>query len=276
MKKVYLICLLLTVTGLSFAQLPFRVFTDQEGKAHIFPRFKSMDFTMPGISYTNLYYTQKTPDLEMTWPENSYTKPLAFADRPMDMQILSGAYRPFFNAYTPMLIRTNPFAFDFFEAYQYKINNHTAFTVTGLQSTWPGSGRIHTVSTGIAWNQDRLSLWGGGFAGRYATPFDLSPGVMGGFYAGASYQATEWLKLNAWGEYTIYDKAGKENMFLYSDLFHKKTSVGGSMEFKVSDSFGFGIGMQHNYNPIHQKWERQQLIYPVIHSKKFGISVNPF
>ena len=58
----------------------------------------------------------------------------------MDMQVLSAAYRPFFNPFTPMLRRVSPMALDFQEASFTPISETTGLLTVGEQFTWPGVG----------------------------------------------------------------------------------------------------------------------------------------
>lgn len=164
-------------------------------------------------------------------------------------------------------------ALDFEESYFQPINEQVTFLINGRQMTWPGAGNLTTITPMLMWENDQWTLRGSAFAARYATPYDHSPGLVGGVGGSASYQATDWLKINMWGQYAAYDKKGKDNLHLYLNPYQHHTSVGGSMEFKISEKVGVGVGLQHEFNPLRGRWERQYLMYPVFHQGKgFRIS----
>ncbi|MCD8268247.1 MAG: hypothetical protein LUD46_07120 [Parabacteroides sp.] len=70
-------------------------------------------------------------------------------ERPMDMQVLSEAYRPFFNVYAPMIRRVSPMAFDFREDVITPISNNAAVITTGSQYSWPELGGLTCISSSV-------------------------------------------------------------------------------------------------------------------------------
>lgn len=282
MKRLFLL-LFICLTGLPgmYAQSSFRMIMGEEGKLYFIPRARPSAQTLevPEFSFSveNLYIPTAIPRSDLQSFNPAETQSLPVTELPMNMQVLSSAYKPFFNIYAPLYIRTNPMAFDYFEGYGYHLNPNVSFQVSGFQGTWPGNGSLNTVSGGVAWQNEKIGFWGGGFAGRYATPYEISPGVMAGVQGGVNFQATEWLKLKTWGQYTFYDEKGKDNMFLYLNHQMPQIAVGGAMEFKVNENFGFGIGIQRNYNPMRGKWENNQMFYPTYRNgnKSISIGVSP-
>jgi len=248
------------------AQSDFSIVVDNEGKIVAIPKLKAYDLKIPEVSYTS-YTPSSIMDIETKLMEFTPDFQPLPDERPMNMQTLSAAYRPFFNVFTPMLQRVSPMAFDFSEVSITPLNDNFSFLIHGYQSTLPGGGGQTIINPMVVWNNDRWTVRGGGFGGRLFSPFHFTPGYTVGANTSVSYQATDWLKFNAWGEYAWYNGGKGQSAFIHYNPHFNHTNVGGSMEFKISDSFGIGIGMQQEYNPIRRKWESQPLIYPIFFSK---------
>lgn len=50
-----------------------------------------------------------------------------------------------------------------------------------------------------------------------------------------------------------------------SQLFMNQNSYGGTLEFKISDSFGIEAGAEREFNPMTRKWETHPIIMPVFY-----------
>lgn len=200
-----------------------------------------------------------------------HIRPVRTDERPMDMQVSSAAYQPFFNVFTPMIRQVSPMALDFNEVSIVPISDDFLFLVNGRQYTWPGAGGLTTVDGELIWQKERWTLSGGAFAGKYFTPFNPSPQLTGGFNASVRYDATDRLALKAWGSYAFYGKEEKYNPHLLMNPFYNHTQVGGAFEFKVNENFGIGMGVNFEYNPVRRKMTPQYLIAPLFHSKNIHI-----
>ena len=116
-----------------------------------------------------------------------------------------------------------------------------------------GSRRHDDHERGISWHSGNWSLYGGGFGGRFFSPFNPSPGITAGANVQVEYQPTDWLKLKGWGQYAYYaDEYNNPHMLSNPFLYH--TQVGGSMEFKVTDNFGWEPVSTMNTTRYDGKW----------------------
>lgn len=261
-----LICLAL---GRANAQSDLSLVLDKEGKIVAIPKPKPFELDIQDVS--ELDYTPKgSRPVDLQWLSFQPEEYTIHLERPMDMNILSGAYRPFYNVYTPMLIEVSPMALDFNETYLMKVNENVDFLANGSQYTWPGAGGMTIFTTVVSWHNDRLRITGGGFGGRFFTPLNPSPDVMAGLHLHVSYEATDWLKLHAWGDYVFYDQAQEKNAYLIMNPFFYHQQVGGALQFKVSDNFSFGVGANFQYNPARRGMERQIMIFPGFGGRDFG------
>lgn len=265
MKKIYVFLLFsfLTVHAI-YGQSDFTFTLNKEGKLIALPKRINFDFNIPEFSYKS--YTPTSNRIANDLLKNYQPVPNPKLDeRPMDMKIMSGAYSPFYNEYAPMLRRVSPIAFDFSETEFIPLNEHLTFLVHGRQESWPGLGGQTFINPALSWQEGPWQITGGGFAGRFFTPFNQSPAFFAGANLRTSYQATDWLKVNAWGQYAGYNGKESKNPHLIMSPFFHHSSVGTSVEFKLNPNFSVGAGMQYEFNPIRNKWERQFLIFPVFH-----------
>ena len=274
MKRGYFIIIaLLACVSYSHAQSVFDFVLNREGKLTAVPKFKALDFNIPELSYKT-YTPSKLTEFKKKLREFTPDFPQIHDERPMDMQVLSQAYRPFFNVFTPMIRRISPMALDFQEFDFTPISETTGLLTVGEQFTWPGVGGLTRVSSSLVWQQDRWTLTGGAFAGRYFTPFNYSPDFMGGVNASVSFEASDWLTLRGWGQYAFYQKGERTNPHMLLNPYYNHTSVGGAFEVKVAEGFRVGVGINYEYNPWNRRMDRQFLVYPAFNNKNIRIGFN--
>lgn len=269
------VCLLFVLAFTAFeaaAQAGMTLILNKEGKIIAIPGRKTYELRIPAYSYGS-YTPASRMATEMKLREFTPEAPPETPDElPMNMQTLSEAYRPFFNVYTPMLRRVAPFALDFSETSVVPLAGNWALLTSGVQATWPALGGMTGVSPSLVWSQGRWTLAGGGFAGRFYTPFHLSPGFMGGANAQLRYQASERLAFRAWAEYAAF--SGKEEVqtpFLLMNPEMHRTGAGGAVEFMFTKSLGMGAGVNYDYNPMRKRLEPRYIFYPVVKAGDFHI-----
>jgi hypothetical protein len=247
-----------------YAQSDFTFMLNKEGKLIALPKRVHFDFNIPQAAYKS--YTPATTRMidEVLKNYAPVTNP-KLDERPIDMQTSSQAYEPLYHPHAHMLRRVSPTAFDFHEVEYFPLNENFTFVVSGRQQTWPGLGGQTTVNTALNWQSGSWQIDGSGFAGRYFTPFNPSPEFVSGANIHTSFQATDWLKLNAWGQYAGYNSTERRNPHMLMSPFFYHNSFGTAVEFKLNENFGMGAGVQYDFNPMNRKWERQVLLFPVFY-----------
>lgn len=258
----------LCATGVQ-AQSEFSFILNKEGKIVAIPKYKKYELNIPKFSYKT-YIPSGTRDIDIKLRQFTPSLAADMGERPMDMQISSEAYRPFYNVFTPMLREVSPMALDFNETYVKPLNENFDFLANGTQYTWPGAGGLVTMSTVLSWHSGNWRAYGGAFGGKFYTPFNPQPQMFGGFNSQLEFQATDWLKIKGWGQYAFYGKES-ENPHMLMNPYYRHTQVGGALEFKVTEDFGVGMGVNYEYNPVKRKMEPQYLIYPVIRNGRFKL-----
>ena len=275
MRNYLILIGLVLFTFTAQAQYDLMYTVNKEGKIIVLPKLKPYEFHISPTTYYS-YTPASIKNMEFKLQNFTSDYPKIPDERPMDMQILSEAYKPFFNVFSPMLHRVSPTAFDFVEASFVPITENLTFLTVGRQSTWPGAGGTTIVSPMLSWRSDNWTITGGGYAGRYFTPFNSSPGFLGGANLNVKYDVTDWMAVRAWGQYALYqgsntDANEKFNPHMLMNPFYPHTSVGGAFEFNLNENIGLGVGVNYEFNPVRRKMEAQRLIYPVIRSGKIKI-----
>lgn len=271
MKRGLLLSIVLFSFATLYAQSDLTFLLNKEGKVVIIPKKVNYEFDIPPYSYRS-YTPSSTQRIDLKLKEFiPDIQPVRMDERPMDMQVFSAAYQPFFNVYTPMIHRMSPMALDFNETNIVAINDNFSFLTNGRQYTWPGAGGLTTINGDLVWKKNQWTLSGGAFAGKYFTPFNLSPLLTGGFNISVRYEATEKLALRGWSSYAFYRKEEKYNPHMLWNPFYNHTQVGGALEFKFNENFGIGMGVNYEYNPIRRKMNPQYLIYPIFNSRHIRI-----
>lgn len=245
------------------AQSELAMSLNREGKITFIPKKQSYRLEIPEFSYDYKRYERAaTPDLDARLRTFIPQLSPRFEDRPMDRQILSTAYKPFFEVYLPMVRRVSPMALDFNETVVAPVDQNFSLFVNGQQNTWPGAGGNTFLTGGVAWSEGRWSVATSAFGGRFFTPFNPSPGFMGGVNMDVRFEVTDWMAMRLWGQYANY-QGNSFNSFVLLNPSYQHTSVGTAFEFKVTDTFGVGMGINYEYNPFRRKMDRQIMVYPI-------------
>ncbi|MDL2266181.1 hypothetical protein LJC43_07355, partial [Parabacteroides sp. OttesenSCG-928-G21] len=108
-KGFWMIVFVFTLYTVS-AQSGFGLLENSEGKVIVIPREAqfNLKIEIPEATY-NSYIPSSTNELEKRLQEfQPDYQPRSVDQRPMDMQVLSDAYKPFFNAFSPMLAGISP------------------------------------------------------------------------------------------------------------------------------------------------------------------------
>lgn len=269
MKRMILLLIGCFATLYGQAQSNLSLTMNKDGKVIFIPKKKEYELKLPPLSYKS-YTPASTREIDAKLREFMPDIVSAADERPMDMQVLSAAYQPFFDVFAPMLRRVSPMAFDFNETTVVPIDKQFSFLVTGQQYTWPGAGGLITINPSLQWQSGAWMAGAGVFGGKFYTPFNLYPELMGGVNAQVRYAATEWLALRVWGQYAYYGDQN-DNPHMLLNPFYNHTSVGGAFEFKFNENVGVGFGVNYEYNPIRQKMEPQYMIYPLIKGRNIRI-----
>lgn len=85
---------------------------------------------------------------------------------------------------------------------------------------------------------------------------------------------TDRLNVNLHGKYSL---RGKQTLMNQNPLF-PDNNYGGAVEYRISDSFGLGAGVDRFLNPYTGKWVTRPYVYPIFYNKddKKGVSIQFF
>ncbi|MDD4515526.1 hypothetical protein [Massilibacteroides sp.] len=265
MKRICFVLFFLLWGGLFlYAQSDFTFMLNKEGKIIALPKYVEFNFNIPEFSYKSYTpaSTRMITEQLKTYEPGTTTK---LDERPMDMQVMSGAYKPYYDEFALMKKRVSPTVFDFEEVEFFPLNENLMFSVAGQQQTWMGLGGQTSINPDLTWHSGPWEIGGGGYVARYFTPFNMSPGLVSGANTHASFQATDWLKVRAWGQYAGYANKEWSNPHMAMNPLFYHNNIGGALEFRLNKDLSIGAGMQYEFNPMKNKWERQFLLFPIFH-----------
>ena len=55
--------------------------------------------------------------------------------------------------------------------------------------------------------------------------------------------------------------------------FYNHTQVGGAFEFRVTENFWIGTGVNFEFNPMNNRMEPQFMVYPAVQTRHFRIGM---
>ncbi len=74
-------------------------------------------------------------------------------------------------------------------------------------------------------------------------------------------QVNDRIKIKLHGSYSL-----KGNQLVNNNPFYPENNYGGAVEFKISDKFGVGAGVDRTLNPFTGKWETHPYFYPIFYN----------
>ena len=125
-----------------------------------------------------------------------------------------------------------------------------------------GMGGIRRVDASLGYEPtDWMTISAGPYVSKYAinnNQFD-DYGVSGAL----RFKAGERIRFNVYGQYS--GAADKNNIGGPMSSMFNPTYYGGTIEFKVNDTFGIEAGMLRELNPFTGKWVNTPIITPVFY-----------
>ena len=164
--------------------------------------------------------------------------------------------------------RANPFSRDWSAGGEIvRLAPNLSVVGSGSRTSYPGLGNIATGSIGFQANAtDRLTIGLGANAVKYH--MGRSAWNDYGFYLQGSYQITDRLSIDAFGQY-YFDKRyhSVAGMGLMQSAVY-----GGSMNYRFSDTFSLALGAQRYYDAYTRTWKTVPIVAPTF--RLFGAPVS--
>ncbi|OJU53033.1 MAG: hypothetical protein BGN96_09915 [Bacteroidales bacterium 45-6] len=128
------------------------------------------------------------------------------------------------------------------------------------------------------WGLDyKMTDWLSISGGTYVNQMDLFSRKISdyGLNSRMNLQVNDRLNLRLYGSYSL---KGKQS-FLNQSPLYPQNSYGGAVEYRISDKFGLGAGVDRYLNPFTGKWVTQPYVYPIFYNdknekKSFQIQIN--
>ena len=203
--------------------------------------------------------------LHATFPVAPLPKPIPFEFALSDAQLSSSPYAPFGHlngSYTPSPgvnhLRIPGYGSDYMPLY---VGGKHSLGLTGSRQAYPSMGFSNSLSFGYGYSPtDGITL----YIGVYASDnmYHHSRFKNFGVSEKIRIQVADWLYLNGYGNYSLYNSASSGQLPLG---MYPTTSYGRSIEVKVADHFGLEGRAQRGFNVFTRQWETSYYIMPVFY-----------
>lgn len=128
------------------------------------------------------------------------------------------------------------------------------------------------------WGLDyKMTNWLSVYGGTYMSRMDLYSQKINdyGLNSRVNLQVNDRLIFKLHGAYSL---KGRQNLMNQNPLY-PENSYGGAVEYRISDKFGLGAGVDRYLNPFTGKWVTQPYVYPIFYNdknekKSFQIQIN--
>lgn len=166
--------------------------------------------------------------------------------------------------------RGNPFSRDWSAGGEVaRLTDRVSLMGSGSRTTYPAMGNVATGTLGLQFAPtDRFTVGLGVSGVKYH--MGRSAWNEYGLYVEGTYQLSERLSVNAFGQYYFdqrYHSVGA--------MGYMPTGVyGGYFDYKFSDKFDLGLGVQRYYDPYTGKWKTVPIVAPTINLFGAPISVD--
>jgi len=182
-------------------------------------------------------------------------------DHSIDFKIPQSYYQPLLSLYQPDRF-AGKFLLDLNMTNQFVINDLSSITTKHVQSNFIGLGGLNLIQGQYNFN---LGDVGSLSTGIYAAKFNIYNDFMndGGVNGAFKINLSDRIKINLFGQYSITGSRVAISPFI-SPLY-PHSDFGGSMEFKIADSWGLILGAENEYDVFLRKWVTRPFIMPVFY-----------
>ncbi len=138
--------------------------------------------------------------------------------------------------------------------------NHS-LGLTGSRQRYPSMGFSNSVTAGYIWSPtDGITLYGNLRVSD--NMFHLNRFKDIGVSGRARVRVTDGVWVNGYGNYTIYNNAGPQQMPMG---LHPTNSFGGTIEVRITEGFGIEGGVMREYDPFQRRWVTNPYVMPVFY-----------
>ena len=138
--------------------------------------------------------------------------------------------------------------------------NH-ALGLTGSRQRYPSMGFSNSLTAGYSWSPtDGITLYGN--LRLSDNMYHLNRFKDISVSGRARVRVTDGLWINGYGNYTLYNNAGPQQMPM--GLF-PTNSYGGTIEVRITDGFGIEGGVMREYDPFRRRWVTNPYVMPVFY-----------
>lgn len=159
----------------------------------------------------------------------------------------------------------NPYVNDYAYNALYGLSDNTFLTTYSAQNSYPGIGRSRTVNAQFSYQPSDWLVVSGG---PYASKNEYNGLNYNNFGAGGSMKfiVSDRISFNGYGQYSASSKSA--DIVTPMAGMYPSSYYGGTVEVRISDSFGIEAGMIREFDPTIGKWTNTPVLAPVFYNKK--------
>jgi len=178
-----------------------------------------------------------------------------------DFKIPQSYYLPLLRLYQPDNF-FNQYLLDLNLTNRLMITDITSITTSHIQHNFIGLGGLNLVQGDFNFNVGDFGVLS---AGIYGAKFNIYNDFFndGGLNGNFKINLTDQMSINLFGQYSITSSRISISPFI-SPLY-PHSNFGGSLEFKVNDSWGLMMGAENEYDVFLRKWVTRPFIMPVFY-----------
>ncbi|MCD8030291.1 MAG: hypothetical protein LUF85_05575 [Bacteroides sp.] len=162
----------------------------------------------------------------------------------------------------------NPFAWDYSQADRFRLNSVSSIQTYTFHQTYPTMGNHIQAGASYIYSPDGNWAFAGGlYAAKYSMPSAMQRVYNDmGVNASVSYRINERFTIKGFGQYSLNGQSNAQRGLMTP--MYPQNYYGGTIEFRINETWGVEAGMQREFDPIKMKWVNTPIINPVYYGKK--------
>ncbi len=168
----------------------------------------------------------------------------------------------------PLGMTQDPFAWDYNRTDRFRLNSVSSIQTYTFRQSYPTLGNHIQAGASYIYAPDSHWTFAGGL---YATQYSM-PSMMQSVYndmgiqGSVSYRINERFTVKGFGQYSINGQSNAQRGLMTP--MYPQSHYGGTMEFRINETWGVEAGMQREFDPIKMKWVNTPIFGPVYYGKK--------
>lgn len=146
-----------------------------------------------------------------------------------------------------------------------RLTDRSAYMIQGTSNNYIGMGLRNSMGASYIYQPaNRWNIAVGAEAVKYSNLRGNYNDFV--FKASTSYDVTDWLKVDVFGQYSVNALRNQNSSMMYSP-FAPQSNYGGGLTLKLTDDFGVRVGAVREFDVMKRKWVTYPTFEPVFYNK---------